>query len=60
MLDDRQCPITVSLMVVTINRGVASIVFITFQKIRRGEKLGKQRYDELVGVLLVWSTFCQR
>ena len=51
MLDDRQCSITVSLMVVTINKGVASIVFFTFQRIRRGEKLGKQRYDELVGVL---------
>ena len=32
MPDDRQCSITVSLMVVTINKGVASIVFFYFSK----------------------------
>ena len=38
-------------MVVQINKGVVSMVFIAFQRILRGGELGKQRYDELIGML---------
>ena len=45
-------------MVVQINKGVVSMVFIAFQRIQRGGEVGKQRYDELIGHATEYSHLC--